>query len=304
MRNVRIQPSKPNKEIRIIITAAVAFLLELCTLNVLGKIGGWVRYGLFGLFGLMAYVFPVIGALIIIYFILKKEKRTSKLICAIIFFVCLCAFVHMISFKGFLDAKITSYFTDCARNSIGGGIIGGLLAFLLAKAIGMAGAYIVTLLAMIICLLIICEIPLLDGIKGLITRIRERNDYDDYDSDDDDEEEEDDEDEGVDKRIFPLSRLLPRRKEEETVYETKSEEGVTIRIVNARGKGRVRAPLRRTEKKAAPLRFGTVVPRRTQIKAKGVGNVGIMQQVANGDEIHEITHVKKWFLEQFPEVAA
>lgn len=303
MQNIRVQPSKPNKEIRIIITAAVAILLELCTLNVFGKVGGWVRYALFGMFGLMAYVFPVIGGLAIIYFIVKQEKKTSKLICGIIFFIFLCAFVHMISFKGFSDAKIASYFTDCARNNIGGGIIGGIFAFAFAKALSTAGAYIFVILVMIICLLIICEVPLLDGIKGLITRFKERNDYDDYDSDDD-EEDDDEDDEKPDKVFLPLSRFLPhRREEEETVFETKSDEGVTIRIVNARGrrKARTRAPLRRTEKKAAPMRNGTVVPKRTQIKAKGVGNVGIMQQIANGDEIHEITHAHPTRPDPLPE---
>ena len=289
MRNVRVQPSKPYKEIRIIITAAVAFLLELCTLNVLGKVGGWVRYALFGMFGLMAYVFPVIGALGIIYFILKKEKRVSKLVCGAIFFLCLCAFVHMISFKGFLEAPVLSFFTDCARNSIGGGIFGGLLSFALAKAIGTVGAYIIVILAMIVCLMIICEIPFLDWFKALFGRRkkgrRRRDDYEEEDYEYEDEEE-------PDKVVAPRSRTRSRQREEEeeTIFETQSEEGITIRIVQSPGKGRTRTPVRRSENKAAPMRNGSVVPKRTQTKAKGVGNVGLMQQIANGDEVHEITH--------------
>ena len=291
MRKVKKQQKKSNKEIHIIITAAVAFLLELCTLNVLGKIGGWVRYALFGLFGLMAYVFPLIGALAVIYCILQKEKRTSKLVCGIIFFVCLCAFVHMISFKGFLDAGILSYFTDCARNGIGGGIIGGLFSFALAKAVGIVGAYIIVILAMIICLLIICEIPLLASIKSLFTRVRTREkDYDDYDEDEDDEEEEDEEQ--PDKVVVPRSRFLSRRQEEETVYETQSEEGVTIRIVHAPGKGRQRAAIRRSEKKAVPLRNGSVQTKRTQAKAKGIADVGTFKPIAPEDEVREITHAR------------
>ena len=292
MRKVKKQQKKSNKEIRIIITAAVAFLLELCTLNVLGKIGGWVRYALFGLFGLMAYVFPLIGALAVIYCILQKEKRTSKLVCGIIFFVCLCAFVHMISFKGFLDAGILSYFTDCARNGIGGGIIGGLFSFALAKAVGIVGAYIIVILAMIICLLIICEIPLLASIKSLFTRVRSREkDYDDYDEDEDDEEDDEDE-EQPDKVVVPRSRFLSRRQEEETVYETQSEEGVTIRIVHAPGKGRQRAAIRRSEKKAVPLRNGSVQTKRTQAKAKGIADVGTFKPIAPEDEVREITHAR------------
>lgn len=297
MRKVKKQQkkskNKENKEIRIIITAAIAFLLELCTLNVLGKIGGWIRYALFGMFGLMAYVFPLIGALAVIYCILRKEKKTSKLVCGIIFFVCLCGFVHMISFKGFLDASILSYFTDCARNSIGGGIIGGLFSFALAKAVGVVGAYIIVILAMIICLLIICEIPLLESIKSLFTRIRSgKRDYDDYDTDDDDEDDEDEDEEQPDKIVVPRSRVVSRRREEETVYETQSEEGVTIRIVHSPGKGRQRAAIRRAENKALPLRNGSVQTKRSQAKAKGIADVGILPPIANGDEIHEITNAR------------
>ena len=97
---------KDNKEIKIILTAAIAILLELCTLNVLGKAGGWVGYGLFGLFGLMAYVFPILAAAAFIYYFLKKEKLVSKLVCGAIFFVCLCAFVHLITYKVFLNETL------------------------------------------------------------------------------------------------------------------------------------------------------------------------------------------------------
>lgn len=302
MRKVKKQQQKSNKEIQIIITAAVAFLLELCTLNVLGKIGGWIRYAFFGLFGLMAYVFPLIGALAVIYYILKKEKRTSKLICGIIFFVCLCAFVHMISFKGFLDAPILSYFTDCARNGIGGGIIGGLLAFALAKAVGVVGAYIIVILAMIISLLIICEIPLLELIKGLFTRERSgRDEDDDYD---DDDEDEDDEEELPDKVIVPRSRMHSHKQEEETVYETKSEDGVTIRIVRSPGKGRQRAAIRRSENKATPLRNGSVQTRRSQAKAKGIADVGTFKPIASEDEVREITNAYPVIPEPVQEVSS
>ena len=276
---------KDNKEIKIILTAAIAILLELCTLNVLGKAGGWVGYGLFGLFGLMAYVFPILAAAAFIYYFLKKEKLVSKLVCGAIFFVCLCAFVHLITYKVFLNEKILAFFTTCARNRTGGGIIGGLLAFGLAKAVGVAGAYIITILAMIVCLLFICEVPVLDGIRSLIQKIRDKRDEDDYDRDEDDEI--------PDKVIISNSRYNSRKKKgKDPVYETITDEGVTIRIVPSSASQRPRPQLTRSANKAAPLRNGTVQQKRSSAKAKGIVNVEILQQVADGDEVHEITHAR------------
>ena len=274
---------KDNKEIKIILTAAIAILLELCTLNVLGKAGGWVGYGLFGLFGLMAYVFPILAAAAFIYYFLKKEKLVSKLVCGAIFFVCLCAFVHLITYKVFLNEKILAFFTTCARNRTGGGIIGGLLAFGLAKAVGVAGAYIITILAMIVCLLFICEVPVLDMIRSLIQKIRDKRDEDDYDRDDDDEV--------PDKVIISNSRYNSRKKKgKDPVYETITDEGVTIRIVPSSASQRPRPQLTRSANKAAPLRNGSVQQKRSSAKAKGIVNVEILQQVADGDEVHEITN--------------
>ena len=276
---------KDNKEIKIILTAAIAILLELCVLNVLGKVGGWAGYALFGLFGLMAYAFPILGAAAFIYYFLKKEKLVSKLVCGAIFFICLAAFFHLITYKGFLDEQVVAFFTTCARNHTGGGIIGGLLAVGLAKALGVAGAYIVAILAMIVCLLFICEVPVLDGIRSLIQRIRDKRDEDDYDRDDDDV---------PDKVIISNARYQSRAKKrkgaEEPYYETVSDEGVTIRIVPSSGQRRPKPQLTRSANKATPMRNGSVQQKRSSVKAKGIINVEIQQQVADGDEVHEITN--------------
>ena len=280
------------KEFKIILTGAIALLVELCVLNVLGKAGGWLGYVLFGLFGLMAYAFPILGAAAVIYYFLKKEKLVSKLVCGAIFFLCLCAFFHLVTYDGFLDDKVLAFFTTCAKERTGGGIFGGLLAVGLAKAVGVAGAYIIAILAMIVCLLFICEVPVWSSIRSLFTRIRERRDEDDYDSDEEDV---------PDKVVVPRSRMRSRKKEE-PVFETTSDEGITIRIVPSSGQKRPRPQLKRSANKAAPLRNGTVQPRRSNAKANGVANVGILQQVADGDEVHEITNARPYRQEVTVEV--
>ena len=182
-KNSRTPEKSGNREVKIIIAAAVALFLELCLFNILGKFGGWIRYAEFGLFGLGAYIFPILIFAAVAFVTYSAKKTTGKIVCGVIFFLCLCAFLHMVSFSGFEDYSVGAYFTDCAEQATGGGIIGGLLALGLTKALSMIGAYIVTILAMIVCLLIICEVPLLKLFKGLFTREYE----DDYDDEPDDE---------------------------------------------------------------------------------------------------------------------
>jgi len=271
-KNKKKQP-KSNIEIKIIIAAVIGILLELCAFNVLGKVGGWIRYGMFGLFGVMGYVFPIIGALAVIYTFIKNDKITSKIICSSIFFVFLCAFVHTLSFKGFQDTPVLEYFTTCAKGNPGGGIIGGLLAIGLFKAVGKAGTIIIAVLAIVVCLLIVFEIPIIEGIKMLFSKSKK---------------EKDDEDEEPDKVVVPRKKSAARQNEE-TLFETQSEEGITIRIVQSKKKERHRAPLVRSENKATPLRDGSYRAISGQV-AKGIGNVGLVTQNASGDEIHEITN--------------
>ena len=263
---------KENKEIKIIIIAAIALLLELCAFGILGTVGGWVKYAEFGLFGLMAYVFPIAAALAIIFIYLRDEKRTSKIVCCIVFFLCLCAFIHLLTFRNFAEVTVDKYFTDCASQFTGGGIFGGLLAFGLYKAVSKAGTIVILILAMIICLLFVFEVPVLESIKMLFTRSKK----------------EEEEDEAPDKIVVTRTKA----KKEETVFEAKSDEGVTIRIVKAPSKKHVKTPLKRSYNKAAPLRDGSTRTLRSSAKAKGVIDPGLTNINANGDEIHEITHMK------------
>ena len=52
-----------------------------------------------------------------------SEKKTSKIICCAIFFLCLCAFIHVLTFENFTEVTIDRFFTECAEFSTGGGMI-------------------------------------------------------------------------------------------------------------------------------------------------------------------------------------
>ncbi len=313
--NVKAPEKSGNREVKIIIAAAVMLFLELCLFHILGKVGGWISYAEFGLFGLAAYIFPILLFAAVLFHTFAAKKKTSKIVCGAIFFLCLSAFLHMVSFQGFEDYSIGSYFTDCAEKAIGGGVIGGVLALGLTKALSAVGAYVVLVLAMIVCLLIICEVPLIQLAKGFFSR-EPRDDYDDYG-------------EEPDKVVRPRQKREPepraeyresrartqrqrqrredyydddyyaqeyeprrrRRSDDELVYETTSDEGVVIKIVHSRkSHRRPRAELKRSINKARPLRNGKVPTIRSQSKTVGVSaDVGITPKANNIDEIREIT---------------
>jgi len=309
-KNSRTPEKSGNREVKIIIAAAVALFLELCLFNILGKFGGWIRYAEFGLFGLGAYIFPILIFAAVAFVTYSAKKTTGKIVCGVIFFLCLCAFLHMVSFSGFEDYSVGAYFTDCAEQATGGGIIGGLLALGLTKALSMIGAYIVTILAMIVCLLIICEVPLLKLFKGLFTREYE-DDYDDEPDDEPDKVVRTRRQREAESRAEYNRRQRSRREElynedyigeyeprrrrpsddDELVYQTTSDEGVTIRIVHSKkAHKRPRAELKRSANKAVAMRGSNVQTFRSQSKKKGVSdNVNLSSSSESIDEIREIT---------------
>ena len=310
-RDYRYEDTPPerggNKEIKIILAAAVALFLELSLFHIFGKVGGWISYAEFGLFGLAAYVFPVLLFVLVAFLMFSKRRRGLKIACGVIFFICLCAFIHMVSFAGFEDYAVVKYFTDCAEGTAGGGIIGGLLALGLTKAVSLVGAYVVIILAALVCLLIVCEVPLIDAFRNTFKKpLRQEEDWDDE----------------PDKVVRPRSRRQAEEEEEayrrarsraqqeayeedrrrassrrmeeedEPVYETTDDEGVVIRIVDSRKRRRKpRTALQRSSNKARPLRNGAnIYSLRTQTKEKGLGNnLDIVPGRTNIDEIREIT---------------
>ena len=309
--NRKQEASRSSGSIQIIIAAAICLFLELCLFHVFGKVGEWVRYGLMGVFGLAAYIFPIGVFILLAVLIFAKSNQNRKIVSGVILFLFLSAFLHMVSFAGFEDYSVASYFTDCAAEAKGGGIIGGLIALGLTKAVSLVGAYIVTILVILVCLLLICEIPF-----GRIFRsLRSGRDEDDYDYEEEepdkvvrsskksrgrDRYEEPDYDDYPEtrsrNRMWEDDYQSPRRRRsadsDELVYETTNEDGVVIRIVNSKRKPyqRPRTKLKRARNKAMPLRDGTTQTARSQNKGVGVGaNIDLRAYPENVDEIREIT---------------
>ena len=145
---------------------AVSALLFISNFGIGGVVGNAVSSFLFGVFGVVAYIFPII--LIVGSFFAVSNKGNMfailKLVAGILFAVFLCMFVALIT-SGETIMTPTESYTYSAENKFGGGIIGGFLAYYISQAFGVAGTYIIDIIALIVCLVLITEKSAIQGFK-------------------------------------------------------------------------------------------------------------------------------------------
>ena len=309
--NRNVQEPGGKYSLRIILSAAILLFFELCLFNIFGKFGSYIRFGMMGLFGLASYVLPVGIFILIAVLTYAKSNQNRKIICGIIFFVFLAVFLHLVSFPDFEDFSVLSYFRDCAELSKGGGIIGGVIALGLTRALSLVGAYIVTILVLLICLLLICEVPFLNFFHD----ISERKRLEEEEAEEEYYEEPDkvvrprrkepeyyderrggrvsgyDREEYYDDAYEEPPRRRRSRDEDELVYETTNEDGVVIKIVHSKKKHtRPKAELRRTSNRSDSLRDRNGTQVRRLEKRRGIGeNIDLNPLPENVDEVREIT---------------
>lgn len=162
------QPAKPSFRNEIILwsTLAVCVVLFLANFGVGGKVGGAVSSFFFGVFGLLAYVFPVIVFVGMLFALSNKENRVAvvKIIAAVIFVAFLCLFVQMVTDSG-KEATALEAFAYSRETKFGGGIIGGLLEQLLCPNFGVPGTYVIDIVLLIISLVLMTERSIMKGVK-------------------------------------------------------------------------------------------------------------------------------------------
>ena len=137
---------------------ACSLLLFISNFGVGGVVGTAVSSFLFGLFGLIAYVFPIILIVSTFFAISNRGNMFAivKLVASIMFAVFLCVFFSLVSSGGTIMFPLEAFeygFYDKA----GGGIVGGGIAYLLCEGFGVAGAYIIDIIILIVSLVLITE---------------------------------------------------------------------------------------------------------------------------------------------------
>lgn len=157
-------------EIILVITLVACILLFLSNFDLIGTAGKYISGFLFGVIGLEAYILPVLIFFLVAFRLSNPGNRSAatKIICVVIFNIALAALIQM--FTGKPDTaesmKLLDYYNTSSDLRNGGGIIGGLIAYLLCKAFAATGTYIILIAVMLIALIVITGKAILTYLAG------------------------------------------------------------------------------------------------------------------------------------------
>lgn len=130
-----------------------------------GVLGKWLKTFGLGLFGVSGYVLPFVITALGVCFFFRKEDLRKKGYYILGLFICLSALTHL--FSPYFDEKIPSLFT-LGTDSLGGGLIGGLL-YLAFSFAGRVGSAVIFIAAICIFLILITGITLFADIKKTVS---------------------------------------------------------------------------------------------------------------------------------------
>ncbi len=165
-------------EIGLIIFFILMVILFLCNFGIIGPAGDLVSGVLFGLFGLTSYAVPVLLFVAVSFWYANSGNPNAlrKLIAGAVLFlmvgvICELFAPNSLSLEKYDMARIY----DTARGDrIGGGVIGGSLAYLLHHYLETIGTVLVVLLCGAISFILMTEKSLISGMKNGGFRMLER----------------------------------------------------------------------------------------------------------------------------------
>ncbi len=159
-----IPKSEVEKDLLLWGMLAVCVLLFLSNLGLGGVVGHAVASLGFGMFGLLTYVVPV-GLLIGTFFgVSNAGNRIAavKLVASAFAVIFLCELIALIT-QGADPVAPLEVYRRSSLHHTGGGLLGGLFAYLMTMAFGLTFSYILTLILFMVCMVLITE-------KGLLQR--------------------------------------------------------------------------------------------------------------------------------------
>ena len=143
-------------EIFFILAFAICVLLFVGNLGIGGTVGTAVSSFFFGLFGIMNYIFPacLFAAMIFIFANRGNPQLRQKIPLMLLLFIGVCALLQLITQGSYgFQQDPGQYYRLSAAERTGGGLLGGLLVHLFTLAFGYIGAWILTIVGIVICFL-------------------------------------------------------------------------------------------------------------------------------------------------------
>ena len=146
-----------SNELVLLITLVVSVLLFLSNFSLSGKVGEVINQVTFGLFGVLAYIIPFFLFFGIAFYLANKEENKRyiiKLVASIGLFAVVAAVIQLV-FGNTTDVELLEYYKNCAANKAGGGLLGGVLCWILIPLFGKVGSYVVLIALALLCIMIL-----------------------------------------------------------------------------------------------------------------------------------------------------
>lgn len=143
------------REITFLGILVFGILSLMSVFHVCGVLGEWLCTLLFGLMGALAYVFPIYLVVASGLFISNEKNKVlrRKILYSIGLFWVICGIFQWVVNDP--AQSVWEIYTISSENQGGGGFLGGILAYELARALGRGGAFIIILAGTILFLMLI-----------------------------------------------------------------------------------------------------------------------------------------------------
>ena len=160
-------------EIFLWILVAVSILLMLSNFGAGGIIGSYISNLFFGLFGIVTYVFPVFLFFMTAFMISnnKNPRVYRKMVGFLLMFVTVCAFMQLSTDGYYEGTTLEEYYRISSLSQSGGGVLGGAICNVTAKAFGIAGTYVILVVSAIISVVIVTQQSMFELMKKSGTKI-------------------------------------------------------------------------------------------------------------------------------------
>ncbi len=186
----KVQDASPLAREIILLVIIVFSILSLLSLFDLCGAGGRLLSGLlFGLFGAVSYIFPICLLVASGFFISNPDNSElkRKIVYSAGLYICLCGI-----FQWVIDSKaegLIEVFKLCSSERTGGGLLGGMLSYLLTLLAGRAGSLVIILGLTLLFVMLITRKLIFAAIRDLYEEKSSKKDYIEYEDYEKQEEE-------------------------------------------------------------------------------------------------------------------
>ncbi|MDO4266627.1 MAG: DNA translocase FtsK 4TM domain-containing protein [Eubacteriales bacterium] len=155
------------EEISLILLGLLGLFLFLSNFGILGAAGNFFAGIEKGLFGTVGYILPVVMFIGTGLYVKYRDTFLAelKLVCTFLIIVILSALLQLM-FGGKGTAGALSYYAAGKAGTLGGGLIGGVVAGALRGLAGTVGAYLIIVTLLIICMVFVTEASFINAARN------------------------------------------------------------------------------------------------------------------------------------------